>query len=140
MILFVDKVEKFELGGFTIDKRKAEYNLSLGKISFEKILSEAKNTTEIPSGMFNCGQYIIAFNISRDLKNINVGVINHKIDLDKYFDIFADCLSPKAVAGFHTLKQEIINKEKITKLEISDDDSDFEIAYQNYIDYRNRLN
>lgn len=140
MTLFIDKVEKFDLGGFTTDIKKAEYILAVNNLSFEKILSEMPSTAELPSGMFISGKYVVAFNISWDLKKVNVGLINYEIDLDKYFDVFADCLSPKAVAGFHTLKEKIKLKDKseLNKIEISDDNSDFVIAYGNYIEHRNR--
>ncbi|MDG2431741.1 hypothetical protein [Flavobacterium sp.] len=139
MILFVDKIEEFDLGGFTTDIRKAEYILAVHKLNFEKILSETPKTTELPSGMFISGRYIVAFNISWNLKNVNIGFINYQTDLDKHFDVFADCLSPKAVAGFHTLKEKIKLKDQseLNKIELSSDNSDFVIAYRNYIEHRN---
>ena len=83
MTLFIDKVEKFDLGGFTTDIKKAEYILAVNNLSFEKILSEMPSTAELPSGMFISGKYVVAFNISWDLKKVNVGLINYEIDLDK---------------------------------------------------------
>ena len=139
MTLFIDKIEEFDLGGFTTDIKKAEYILAVHNLTFEKILSEHSKTTKIPSGMFATGRYVVAFNISWDLKIVNIGFMNYEMDLDKYFDVFADCLSPKAVAGFHKLRQEIELKDKseLSKIELSDDNSDFEIAYGNYIEHRN---
>lgn len=140
MVLFVDKLQKYDLGGFTTDIKKAEYILAVHNLTFEKVLSEHSKTTKIPSGMFASGKYVVAFNISWDLKNVNIGFMNYEMDLDKYFDVFADCLSPKAVAGFHTLREKIKLKDKseLSKIELSEDDSDFVIAYGNYIEHRNR--
>ena len=68
MTLFVDKLEKYDFGGFTTDLKKAEYILAVHGLTFEKILSEMPETTELPSGMFSTGKYVVAFNISWDLK------------------------------------------------------------------------
>ena len=138
MTLFVDKLEKYDLGGFTTDLKKAEYILATHGLTFDKILSETPKTTELPSGMFASGKYVISFNISWDLKNVNIGFINYQTDLDKYFDVFADSMSPKSVAGFHRLKEEIRTKDQaeLNKIELSDNDSDFVIAYGNYIEHR----
>jgi len=139
MTLFVDKLEKYDLGGFTTDLKKAEYILAVHGLTFEKILSETPKTTEIPSGMFSTGKYVVAFNISWDLKKVNIGFINYQTDLDKYFDVFADCMSPKSVAGFHKFREKIKTKgqSELNKTELSDNDSDFVIAYGNYIEHRN---
>jgi len=139
MVLFIDKIEKFDLGGFTTDIKKAEYILALHNLTFEKILNETPKTTELPSGMFMSGKYVVAFNISWDLKKVNIGLINYEIDLDKHFDVFADSMTPKSVAGFHTLREKIKQKDKseLNKIELSDDNSDFVIAYGNYIEHRN---
>lgn len=139
MTLFIDKIEEFDLGGFTTDLKKAEYILAVHNLTFEKILSETPKTTEIPSGMFASGKFIVSFNISWDLKKVNIGLMNYQMDLDKYFDVFADCMSPKAVAGFHTLREKIKlkNKSELSNIKLSDDDSDFVIAYGNYIENRN---
>ncbi|WP_066225052.1 hypothetical protein [Formosa haliotis] len=140
MTLFVDKLEKYDLGGFTTDLKKAEYILAVHGLTFEKILSETPKTTELPSGMFSTGKYVVAFNISWDLKNVNIGFINYQTDLDKYFDVFADSMSPKSVAGFHKFREKIKLKDQseLNKIELSDNDSDFVIAYGNYIEHRNR--
>ncbi|WP_291101065.1 MULTISPECIES: hypothetical protein [unclassified Flavobacterium] len=139
MTLFIDKIEEFDLGGFTTDIKKAEYILAVHNLSFEKILSETPKTTELPSGMFPSGKYVVSFNISWDLKSINIGFMNYEMDLDKYFDLFADCMSPKGVAGFHIIREKIKlkNKTELNKIELSDDNSDFVIAYGNYIEHRN---
>jgi hypothetical protein len=139
MILFVDKLEKYDLGGFTTDINKAEYILAMHNLTFDKILSETPKTTKIPTGMFSSGRYVVAFNISWDLKNVNIGFLNYNIDLDKHFDLFADAMPPKSVSGFHKFKEKIKNKElsELNKIELSDDDSDFVIAYGNYIEHRN---
>ena len=72
MVLFVDKLQKYDLGGFTTDIKKAEYILAVNNLTFEKVLSEHSKTTKIPSGMFASGKYVVAFNISWDLKNVNI--------------------------------------------------------------------
>lgn len=140
MTLFIDKIEKFDLGGFTTDIKKAEYILAVHNLTFEKILNESPKTAELPSGMFASGKYVVSYNISWDLKTVNIGFMNYEMDLDKYFDVFADSMSPKAVAGFHILREEIKlrDKSKLTKIELSDNNSDFEIAYCNYIEHLNR--
>jgi len=140
MTLFVDKVVKYDLGGHTTDLKKTEYILAAHNLTFNKILSEIPKTTELPTGMFASGKYVVVFNISWDLKNVKIGFINHNIDLDKYFDLFADSMSPKAVAGFHKLRIQIKDKDQfeLNKIELSDNDSDFGIAYENYIEHRNR--
>jgi hypothetical protein len=140
MTLFVDKIEKYDLGGFTTDLKKAEYILAVNNLSFEKILSTMPKNVKIPSGAFSCGKFVVMFNISWDLKKVNIGLINYQTDLDKYFDIFADAFSPKAVAGFHQLREKIKLKDQseLNKFELSDNDSNFEIAFGNYIEHRNR--
>ncbi len=137
--LFIDKLEKNDIGGFTTDLRKTEYILAVHKLSFEKILKDTPKTVEIPSGIFASGKYVVFFNMSWDLKNVKIGFINYKVDLDENFDVFADSMSPKAVAGFHKLKEQIKQKEQseLNKFELSDNDLDFEIAYGNYIEQRN---
>ena len=140
MTLFVDKIEKYDLGGFTTDLKKAEYILATHGLSFEKILNQTPKTTELPSGMFSSGKYVVAFNISWNLKNVNIGFINYQTDLDKHFDVFADSMSPKFVAGFHKLREKIKVKDQaeLNKIELSDNELDFEIAYKNYKEHCNR--
>lgn len=138
MTLFVDKVEKYDLGGFTTDLKKAEYILAVNGLTFEKVLSQTPKTVKIPSGAFMCGKFVVMFNLSWDLKSANFGLIHYQTDLDKYFDVFADCMSPKSVAGFHQLREKIILKgdSELSKIELSDNDSDFVLAYGNYIEHR----
>src|SRR5688572_26315801 len=138
MTLFVDKLEKYDLGGSTKDLKKAEYILAVHGLTFETILNKTPTTTKIPSGAFASGKYVVMFNIAWDLKNVNFGFINYQTDLDKYFDVFADTLSPKSVAGFHKLKEEIKQKDQseLNRIKLSDNDSDFVIAYGNYIEHR----
>ena len=140
MTLFVDKIIPYDLGAITTDLKKAEYILAVYKTSFEEILRNTSKTTVNPSVMFGSGEYIIALNLAWDLKSVNLGFINYKIDLDKYFDSFADCFSPKSVAAFHKIKEELKQKDltKSKKIEFSDNDSDFVIAYGNYIEHHNR--
>lgn len=139
MILFVDKLEKYDLGGFTTDINKAEYILAMHNLSFDKILSETPKTTKIPTGMFASGRYVVAFNISWDSKSVNMGFLNYNIDLAKHFNLFADAMSPKSIAGFHKFKENIKNKEQseLKKVELSDNDSDFVVAYGNFIEHHN---
>lgn len=140
MTLFVDKIISRNLGGITNNLRKAEYILAVHNLSFEKILNQCSKSTIIPSAMFHSGKYIVALNINRNLSYINMGFINYEINLDDNFDLFADCFSPKAVSGFHKLQQQVkLKKEsELNSIELSDNDSDFEIAYGNYIEHRNR--
>lgn len=140
MILFIDKLIVNDLGGITNDLRKAEYILAVHGWTFDEMLKNSSPTAKIPSGMFGTGRFIVAFNIAWDLSNVNFGFINCNIDLVKNFDTFADCMSPKSVAGFHKLQEELKLKKQSesTKIELSDNDSDFEIAYRNYIEHRNR--
>jgi len=140
MTLFVDKKEKYDFGGFTSDLKKTEYNLAAQGLSFEKILNSTPKTTEIPSGMFTSGKYVVFFNIAWNLKKVQIGFINYQTDLDKYFDIFADSMSPKLVAGFHKLREQVKVKDQseLNKIELSDNELDFEIAYRNYKEQYNR--
>ncbi len=140
MVLFVDKLEEFELGGFTTDLRKAEYILAFHGLTFEKIVSQTSKTAELPSIIFASGKYVVVLNISWDLNDVKIGFINYKTDLDTYFDVFADSMSPKQVAGFHTLREKIRIKDKfeLNKIELSDDKSAFEIAYQNLKNFQHR--
>jgi len=135
--LFIDKLEKNDLGGFTTDLRKSEYILAVHKLNFNKILNNTPKTVEIPSGIFPSGKYVVFFNVSWDLKNVKIGFINYNVDLDKNFDVFADSMSPKSVAEFHRLKEKIKLKtqSELEKIKLSDNDSDFEIAYENYIEH-----
>lgn len=140
MILFVDRIEKNDLGGFTTDVRKAEYILAVNNLSFEKILGTIAKTTQNPSGAFACGKYIVMFNVAWGLESVNIGLIDYQTDLDKYFDVFADSMSPKSIAAFHQLRERIKlqDQSELFNIELSDNDSDFEIAYRNYIEHRNR--
>lgn len=140
MILFVDKIIDNDLGAITKNLRKAEYILAVHSLTFDKILKMTSPTTKMPSGMFGTGRFILAYNIAWDLSNLNFGFINYHIDLQKNFDAFADSMSPKSVAAFHKLQEELKLKrqpELETKIEFSDNDSDFEIAYRNYIEHCN---
>ena len=140
MILFVDKLIINDLGGVTNDLRKAEYILAVHGWTFDEMLKNSSPTAIIPTGMFGTGRFIVAFNIAWDLSTVNFGFINCNVDLEKNFDAFADFMSPKSVAGFHKLQEELkLNKQTdSTNIELSDNDSDFEIAYRNYIEHRNR--
>jgi hypothetical protein len=107
MILFVDKLIINGLGGITSDLRKAEYILAVHGFTFEQMLKESPSVAKIPSGMFGTGRYILAYNIAWDLSFVNFGFINYNVDLQKNFDAFADFMSPKSVAGFHKLQEEL---------------------------------
>lgn len=138
MTIFVDKVIPNDLGGITNDLKKAEYILAVHKTSFEEILNKMSINVKIPSGMFGSGKYIIAFNFTRDLSKINFGIINSNIDLNKNFDAFADSFSPKSVAGFYKIQQQLRLKKdsEKTQIELSDNYSDFIKAYGEYIEHR----
>lgn len=140
MTLFVDKIIENDLGGYTTDLKKAEYILAVHGLTFEKILGQTSRTTKIPSGGFISGKYVVMFNLSWDLNHVNFGFINYQIDLDKHFDVFADCMSPKSVAGFHQFKEKIKQKgqSELDEIQLSDNDSDFVLAYGDYIEYRKR--
>ena len=73
-------------------------------------------------------------------KNVNIGFIHYQTDLDKHFDVFADSMSPKSVAGFHKFREKIKAKDQseLNTIERSDSESDFEIAYGNYLEHCNR--
>ncbi len=138
--LFVDKLEDFDLGGYTKDKRKIEYIFASYGMSFEKILNEAPKTSKIVAGAFHSGRYVVFYSMDWDLKNAVLGFVNYKVDLVENFDLFADVFSPKAVQGFHDLK-EIIKKKselELNKIKLSDDSSEFEMAYNSYIEFVNR--
>jgi hypothetical protein len=140
MVLFVDKLENSDTGGFTTDLRKAEYILACHNKTFESIITITPEHIEIPSGMFGSGKYIIVFKFNRSLSDVNFGVLNSNIDLENNFDAFADLLPPKAVAGFHKLQMQLKTKKEseLNTVEISDDDLDFEIAYRNLKNYQHR--
>ena len=84
--------------------------------------------------MFPSGEYVVIFNLDWDIKDVSIGLFKYDVDLDKNFDIFADNMSPKSVATFNELKQRIsqTDKSELNKIELSDNESDFEIAYENY--------
>lgn len=129
--LFVDRLFGNQLAGITTDPKKAEYILAIHRMNMGDMAGK--------SSMFGSGEYVIALNIDPDFKMVNVGIMHFTLDLDKHFDAFADCLSPKAVQGFHTTRQAISKKKESERnaVELSDDESDFEIAYRNYKDYHN---
>jgi len=134
MTLFLDIIVDYDIGGFTTDLKKAEYILAMHELSFDMIIKTAPKENELPSGMFPSGEYIVIFNLDWDIKNVSIGLIKYNVDLDKNFDIFADNMSPKSVATFNELKQRIsqTDKSELNKIELSDSESDFEIAYENY--------
>lgn len=124
-----------DLGGFTTDKRKAEYILAMHNFTFQKIINESEPDTEIPTGVFGSGKYVIIFNVARDLSKFSFGIINSNLPIGEFFDVFADTMSPKAVAGFQTIQNELKEKNLNNSLKttLSVDDSKFEIAFRNYL-------
>jgi hypothetical protein len=140
MVLYVDRLIENDLGGITTDIRKAEYVLAAHGWTFEEMVKKSSPTAKIPSGLFGTGSYIVVFQISRDLSHVNFAFINYYIDLEKNFDAFADCMSPKTVAAFHKMQVEVQRKElsQISNIVLSDDESAFEIAYRNLTLRRNR--
>ena len=139
MTLFVDKIIENDLGGYTTDLHKAEYILAVHGLTLEQIISQTPRTTKIPSGGFISGRYVVMFNISWDLNHVNIGFINYQIDLDKHFDVFADCMSPKSVAGFNQFRERIKQKDQseLNRTQLSDSNSDFVLAYGEFIENRN---
>ena len=140
MVLYVDKLELFETGGFTKDLRKAEYILACHNKTFTSVINSTPVSTEVPSAMFGSGKYIIIFKFNRDLTDVNFGILNSEISIEEHFNSFADLLPPKAVAVFHKLQMQLKNKKvnELNNVEISDDDLDFEIAYGNLKNFQHR--
>lgn len=132
MVLFIDKVEKFDIGGFTTDIRKVRYILATQNLTIESILDNTPRTTKKPALMLIIGRFVVYVAISWDLKNVTSAFINYTVDLDRNFNTFADTLSPKAVAQFHLLKEEIkeLDKQYLNSIELSDDEQLFEKIYQ----------
>ena len=137
--IFIDTLYPESSGGIIKDIRKAEYLLATNGISIESFVRDFPNKETIPSGGFVKGEFVILFNIDRNIKGANVAVINSKIDLDSNFDAFADSMSPKAVSGFHQLKRQILSGQtpEVNVL-LSSSDQDFEKAYESYLEYRSR--
>lgn len=135
--IFIDKVEKYDIGGSTTDLKKAEYIFALHGMNFEQILSQCPKSAKTPGGAFISGRFIILYNLSWSLDRVLVALINHKVDLAKYFDVFADSLSPQTVQAFHDLKEIIrqTDESELNDIRVSDNDDDFKIAYKNYIDF-----
>jgi hypothetical protein len=140
MVLYVDKLELFGIGGFTKDLRKVEYILACHNKTFDSIIKSTPISTEVLSAMFGSGKYIIVFKFNRDLTGVSFGIINSEIDLEENFNSFADLLPPKAVAGFHKLQMQLKEKKRneLNTVEISDDNLDFEIAYRNLKNFQHR--
>lgn len=137
--IFIDSLYPENSGGIIKDVRKAEYLLATNGMSIESFVRDFPNRETIPSGGFTKGEFVILFNIDRDLKSANVAVVNSKIDLDSHFDTFADSMSPKAVAGFHQLKQQILSGQQPgSSVFLSSSEEDFQKAYESYLEYRSR--
>ena len=65
--------------------------------------------------MFDAGKYIVILQFDKDLSKGSMHFVNYEIDLESNFDLFADTMIPKSVAGFHKLQERIKGKD-ITSL------------------------
>lgn len=140
MILFVDEVKPRGLGAIITSKRKAEFVLAVNNLKIEQIIYETPSHMENSTSLLHMGRFIVVINIKRDLSFLQISFMNYEIDLDKNFNAFADTFSPKFVAEFYRLKEIIKSKteEELNRIELSEDDLEFEIAYRNYIVYQNQ--
>ena len=127
MILYVDRIISPNIGGFTYDLKKAAYIFATQGYTIKELLSHCSKNAKIPTGMMPIGEYIAVYNIAWDLSRVAVGFIKYNISLDENFDHFADLLTPKSVAGFHMLQEELrLNKQQqLTIVELSTDDIPF---------------
>ena len=122
MILFVDKLEPMDLGGSTTDLAKIRYALKKHKLIIEDIIENAPQHVSWPTGVFHAGKYIVIFNFNRDFTTGNLAFINHTVDLQKNFNAFADCLTPKTLGAFNKM-QEIVKRkssEALSSVVLSD--------------------
>ena len=133
MILYIDKLELFDKGGYTKNLLKIAYNLNKFNISKEKLLSGVTEKTIVPTTIFHAGKYVVIYQFDRDFTKGNMAFINFEIDLDENFNIFADSLTPKTVAGFHQMREIIKSKgfNYWQLVELSDNPAFFEIQSQN---------
>ena len=131
--LFVDKIEKFEIGGFTTNLQKIRHNLSAANLTTDIIFAQTPNNGSIPTVMFHLGRFVAIFQSNRDLTNAKLAFINFEIDLDAHFDHFADFFTPKIVGGFHKTQQIISLKsqDELDLFVLSDDPLIFQKSQEN---------
>jgi hypothetical protein len=132
-ILFVDKIIPSNLGGFTKDIKKAEYALAIHGQTFDSMFNNISREVEHPTAMFGAGQFIIVLNATWDMTYVTLGIINSSIDIETYFDVFADLFSPKMITGFSNLQKQLNLLKDKNVIHFSDNEQDFQIAFQNYI-------
>lgn len=134
MILFVDKVEKHNLGGATTNNKKAEYILAAHGLTFKDIIDGSNISLPFASAIFTTGRFIVIINLNWDCEKVNIGFINHQNDLDKNFDTYADVFTPKSLPIIHKLQEELKLQSSIqlNSVELSSDDVLFEKMYQIY--------
>jgi hypothetical protein len=133
--LFVDEVKPGDIGGMTNNFKKAELILAYLGVTFDILLKKTPDHVTLPTFVFDIGRFVLFINFDRNLANVNFGFINHKIDLNTYFDVFADTLSPQAVQGFHDLKQIIKQKDEdeLNRYVLSDNYNRFTEVYNDFL-------
>lgn len=134
MILFVDKVEKHNLGGATTNIKKAEYILASHGLTFKDIIDGNPKNLQYVFSIFSTGKYIVACKLKNDCKKVKIEFVNHQIDLNRYFDNYADAFPPKSLPIIHKLQEELKLQSSIqlNSVELSSDDVLFEKMYQIY--------
>ena len=122
MILYVDKLEEFDLGGYTTDIMKIRYALKKFKMNVDKIVKDTPMHIIFPSGGFHAGRYVVLFKLNRELTDCHLAFINYEINLEENFNVFADSLSPKTIGAFFSLQNIIKLKDddKLKLVELSD--------------------
>lgn len=132
-ILFVDTIIPFGLGGYTKDIKKAEYALAVHGQTFDSIFNNISRAVELPTAMFGSGQFIIVLSAPWDMTFVTMGIMDSNIDIEKNFDAFADYFSPKIITEFSNLQQDLRLKKNKSIILLSNNEQDFQIAFQNYI-------
>lgn len=111
MLLFVDSLEAFGLGGTTRDLTKIRFALSKFNLDVENIIKTT--VTDLYTGIFHAGRYVAIFQFDKEFTKGQLAFINYETNLDSHFDIFADTLTPKTVAGFFKMQQIIKSKDAV---------------------------
>jgi hypothetical protein len=132
-ILFVDTIVPFGLGGYTKDIKKAEYALAIHGQTFDSVFKDISRTVERPTIMFGSGDFIIVLSATWDMTFVTLGIMNSSIDIERHFDAFADCFSPKMITGFSNLQKQLKYKSDKNVIHLSDNEQDFQISFENYI-------
>lgn len=136
-IIFLDYIQSNTIGGYTNDKRKVEYALSLFGLTFNEVLAKCSKDTKFPTFMFGVGQYVFLLNISFDLTITKMGLIHYSVDIEKNFDSFADFLEPKIIRDFYNFSNILKDKKDKKTILLSDNELQFEVSFQNYMDFLN---